>query len=122
MKIEEELRENGFDWDNVHRCFCWYNLSKDFIRELVEADPIFKTQLEHELLMDIHGYSVHASFFYQNMGYYIQNGLAEQRQLVHYVDKLYQMYREQAEREYNAGRQVYNFTDYNGRIFEQVII
>ena len=122
MKLEEELRENGFEWDNVHRCFCWYNLSKDFIRELVEADPIFKTQLEHELLMDLRGYSVHASFFYQNMGYYIQNGLAEQKQLVNYINQVYMLYRQQSDAEYNARINTYNFVDYNGRIFEQVVI
>ena len=118
---EAEIREAGFDWEVVHSAFCWKNLSKDFIREIVESHPTFKTQLEQELIYDIHGYSVHASYFYQNMGYYISNKLAEQRQLVHYVGKIYQMYRQQAEQEYNS-REVVRFTDYSGRILDEVVI
>lgn len=117
---EAEIREAGFDWEVVHSAFCWKNLSKDFIREIVESYPQYKTQLEHELLMDIHGYSIHASYFYQNMGYYISNKLAEQRQLVHYVDKIYQMYRQQAEQEYNS-REVVRFTNYSGKVIDQII-
>lgn len=120
MKTEDEIREAGFDWDNVHSAFCFKNLSKDFIRQIVESYPQYKKQLEHELLMDIHGYSIHASYFYQNMGYYIMNKLAEQRQLVHYVDKIYQMYRQQAEQQYNS-RQVYSLVDNSGRILDSVV-
>lgn len=29
---ETELREDGFDWDNVLRAFLWNDLNKDFIR------------------------------------------------------------------------------------------
>lgn len=117
---EDEIREAGFDWDNVHSAFCFKNLSKDFIRQIVESYPQYKKQLEHELLMDIHGYSIHASYFYQNMGYYIMNKLAEQRQLVHYVDKIYQMYRQQAEQQYNS-KQVYQLVDNSGRILDSVV-
>ena len=120
---EEEIREQGLDdWDNVRSAFCWNNLSKDFIRQIVEFDPTYKTQLEHELLLDVHGYSVHASFFYQNMAYYIQNGLAEQKQLVYYVDQIYQMYREQAQREFNASREVYRMVDGTGRVLDQWVM
>lgn len=118
---EAEIREAGFDWEVVHTAFCWKNLSKDFIREIVESYPQYKTQLEQELLMDIHGYSIHASYFYQNMGYYIMNKLAEQRQLSNYVDKIYQLYRQQAEQEYNS-REVVRFTDYSGRVLDEVVI
>lgn len=118
---EAEIREAGFDWQTVHSAFCWKNLSKDFIREIVESHPIYKTQLEQELLMDLHGYSIHASYFYQNMGYYISNKLAEQRQLSNYVDKIYHLYRQQAEQEYNSG-EVVRFTDYSGRVLNMVRI
>ena len=118
---ESEIREAGFDWEVVHSAFCWKNLSKDFIREMVESDPIYKTQLEHELLMDIHGYSIHASYFYQNMGYYISNGMAEQKQLIYYVDQIYIMYRNQAEQEYNS-RRAYQLIDNTGRVLDQVVI
>ena len=47
MRTEEEIRLDGFEWDNVYGAFCWSDLSKDFIRELAESDPVYKTQLEH---------------------------------------------------------------------------
>ena len=117
---EAEIREAGFDWEVVHSAFCWKNLSKDFIREIVESYPQYKTQLEQELIMDLHGYSIHASYFYQNMGYYISNKLAEQRQLVNYVGQIYQLYRQQAEQEYNS-RQVYRLVGNNGNVLDQCV-
>lgn len=122
MMTEEELREQGFQWDNVLRAFLWSDLSKDFIRELVEYDPIYKTQLEHHLLAAIHGYSAFPCFFYQNMYHYIKLGLAEQKQLKYYVDKCYMMYYQQRQREWNASRQVYKFTDGTGRVLDQWVI
>lgn len=119
---EEEIREQGLDnWDNVHAAFCWSELSKDFIRQIVESDPIYKTQIEHELLLDIHGFSVHASIFYQNMYQYIKNGMAEQKQLIYYLDAIYQMHREQAEKEFNS-RQVYRMVDGTGRVLDQWVM
>lgn len=114
---ESEIREFGLDWDNVEKAFLWKNLSKDFIRELVEYDPTYKTQLQHHLLCAFHRYASYPSYFYQNMGYYIQNGLAEQKQLINCVDQLYQMYREQSEKEYNS-RQIYRLVDGTGRIVD----
>lgn len=119
---ESEIREQGLEWQNVHGAFCWHNLSKDFIRQLVATNKIFRKNLEVELLADIHGWSVHASYFYQNMGYYIQNGLALDKSLVHYIDKIYQMYRYQAEAEYNARRtNVVRFVDGCGRVLDEVV-
>lgn len=123
IMTESEIREFGLDdWDNIHTAFCWNNLSKDFIRQMVEYNPIYKTQLEQELLMDLHGYGIHASYFYQNMGYYILNKLAEQKQLVYYVDKIYEMYRAQAEQEYEARKNnIVRLIDSTGRVIDQMI-
>lgn len=123
MSIEEELREKGFNWQNVHNCFCWYSLSKDFIRQFVEHDPVYKTQLEHELLMDFHGFSIHASFFYQNMFKYLKAGLAEAKDLACYADRIYLMYRERKEAEWNASREVYKFVDgATGKVLDQWVM
>lgn len=121
MRTEAEIREEGFDFQNVHAAFCWSNLSKNFIRELVEYDQTYKTQLEQELLMDLNRYSVHASYFYQNMGYYISNGLAEQKQLINYVEQIYQLYKNQAEHEYQNQR-VARWIDWDGRVIDQIVM
>ena len=116
-------REIGLDdWDNIRAGFCWQNLSKDFIRQIVEFDPVYKTQLEHELLLDIHGYSVHASFFYQNMYNYVKSGMAEQKQLKYYANEIYMMYRQQAERQFNISKQVYRMVDGTGRVLDQWVM
>ena len=39
---------------------------------------------------------------------------------MNYVDQIYQLYRQQAEQEYNS-REVVRFTDYNGRVLDEVI-
>ena len=119
-EAEIGLREEGLSWDVVHKAFCWYQLDSDFIRELVETDTIYKTQLEHELLMDIHGYSVHPSIFYQNMFTYLQIGLEEARDLKYYKNQIYMMYREQQQKEFNS-RQVYRITDRMGRTLDSWI-
>lgn len=118
---ETELREDGFDWDNVLRAFLWNDLNKDFIRQLVEYAPIYKTQLEHHLLAAVHGYSSFPCYFYQNMYHYIKLGLAEQKQLIYYLDQIYIMYQQQRQREWNASRQVYKFVDGTGRVLDQWI-
>ena len=120
---EAEIREAGLDWEVVHTAFCWKNLEPDFIREIIESNPtLCKKQLERELICDIHGYSVHASAFYQNMYIYLNLGLAEQKQLVYYVDKIYEMYREQAEQEYEARKNnIVRLVDSTGRVIDQMI-
>ena len=115
------MRQQGLQWDNVERCFLWNELSRDFIRELVEADPTFKTQLEHHLLMCFHGYASYPSYFFMNMYTYIKLGLAEQKELVHYKDQIYMLWREQAEQEYNS-RHVYSLVDCTGRKIDQWVM
>ena len=118
---ESEIREAGFDWEVVHSAFCWKNLSKDFIREMVESDPIYKTQLEHQLLLDVHEYSVHASAFYQNMYIYLQLNLAEQKELKYYSEKVGQMYLNQLQQE-QGSKQVYSLVDNTGKVLDSVVI
>ena len=114
------LRGEGITWDVVHRAFCWYQLDRDFIRELVEKDQMFKTQLEHQLLMDIHGYSVHSSVFYQNMYQYLKLGLEEARDLKYYKNQIYMMWREQQQKEFNS-RTVHRLVDGTGRVIDQFL-
>ena len=117
---EIEMRQQGFEWQNVERCFLWNELSNDFIRELVEYDPVYKTQLQHHLLCAFHGYASYPSNFYMNMWQYLKAGLAEQKELKYYADRLYMMYREQAEKEFNS-RVVHKFVDGTGKVLDQVV-
>lgn len=121
MKTEEQIRQDGFEWNCVEAAFCWYDLSKDFMRELIQYDPTYKTQLEHALIMDMNRYSIHASVFYRNMYQYIKNGLAETKELENFADKVYFMYREQAEKEYSS-RQIYRIVDGTGRVLDSWVI
>ena len=118
MKTQTEIRQQGFDWDNVERSFLWQNLSKDFIRELVEYDPCYKTQLQHHLLAAFHGYASYPSLFYQNMYIYLKMGLAEAKELIYYVDRVYMMYREQMQMQQSASRCTYKFVDGTGRVLD----
>ena len=119
MRTQTEIREEGFDWQNVERAFIWENLSKDMMRELVQYDPTYKTQLQHHLLCAFHGYQSFPSVFYQNMYSYLKMGLAEAKDLVYYADQLYLLYRQRAEQEYNS-RTVHRFVDGTGRVLDQV--
>ena len=121
MKIEDEIREAGFDWEVVHTAFCWKNLEPDFIREIVESNPIYKTQLEQELLMDMHGYSIHASYFYQNMYIYLNLNLAEQRELKCYSEQVGMMYMSQLQQE-NESRHTYSLINSNGAVMDQIVL
>lgn len=118
---EAEIREAGFDWEVVHTAFCWKNLEPDFMREIIESYPQYKTQLEHELLMDMHDYSIHASAFYQNMYIYLQLNLAEQRELKYYSEKVGQMYLNQLQQE-QASRHTYSLVDGTGRCIDQYVM
>ena len=120
--IETQLREEGITWDLVQKAFIWHDLSKDFLRQLVETDQCFKTQLQHHLLCAFHGYASYPSYFYKNMWQYLKAGLAEQKELVFYASKLYMMYREQEEKEIYANRQVYKFVDGTGRVIDQFVV
>ena len=119
--IQSELRQNGFEWQNVEKAFLWTELSKDFMRELVEYDQKYKTWLEHALLMDFHEYSVHASAFYQNMFNYIKYGLAEQKELAYYADKVYQMYIERKRIEESCRQRFQaHLIDCNGTVLDTI--
>lgn len=120
MRTEAEIREEGFEWQNVERSFIWSNLEPDFIRELVEFDQTYKTQLQHHLLMAFHGYASFPSMFFQNMYIYLQLNLAEQKELKCYSEKVGQMYMNQLQQE-NESRQTYSLLDHNGMVQDQII-
>lgn len=122
MRTEEEIRLDGFEWDNVYAAFCWSDLSLDFIRELAESDPVFKTQLEHQLLLDLQGWSEHAAIYYQNMYNYIKIGVAELKQLELHMSRLWYKWRQKSDQEFNARRNVYRITDGTGRVLDQWIM
>ena len=120
---EEEIRLIGLDnCDNVERAFLWKNLSRQFIRQLAEYDKLYKTKLQHHLIWAFNGYATYSSVFYSNMWVYLQLGLAEQKQLVNYADRLYRMYREQAQNEWAASRQTYKFVDGCGVVRDQIVL
>ena len=119
---QTEMREEGFEWDNVEKCFLWYQLSHDFIRELVEYDTCYKTQLEHHLLMAFHGYATYPSQFFKNMYIYLRCGLAEQRELEYYTDQVYQMYSQKFNEELQSSRTVYKFVDGTGRVLDSWVM
>lgn len=118
---EAEIREAGFDKQIVLTAFRFKNLEPDFIREIVESNKGIKTQLEHELIMDIHRYSVHASTFYQNMYIYLQLNLAEQPELKYHNEQVGQMYMKQRNEEYGKS-DIAKFVDYNGKVQEIIVI
>lgn len=120
MRTEAEIREDGFEWQNVERSFIWSNLEPDFIRELVEFDQTYKTQLQHHLLMAFHGYASFPSMFFQNMYIYLQLNLAEQKELKCYSEKVGQMYMNQLQQE-NESRQVYSLVGNNGKVLDQCV-
>lgn len=119
---EEEIRLQGFDKDNFQRAFLWSELSKDFIRQFVEYDISYKHILQHWLMMALYRYATFAAAFYQNMFCYLNDGLATEKQLANYniMKKVYDMYREQSEKEWNASRQVYKFVDGSGRVLDSI--
>ena len=118
---EAEIREAGFDWEVVHTAFCWKNLEPDFIRQIVESDKTIKKELEHELIMDIHDYSIHASAFYQNMYIYLKLDLAEQKELKKYIERVGMMYMQQLNREQES-RHTYSLIDHSGMVQDQIIL
>ena len=118
---QTEIREQKRNWDTIHAAFCWSQLSKDFMRELVGKNWMYRWKLEHELLMDFHGYSCHASAFYHNMYQYIKSGLATDNQLRYYTDRTYMMYREQLQKQCNS-RETVKLIDFNGKVLDMVQI
>lgn len=118
---ETAMRQNLLKDEDILSYFRFNDLSKDFERELVSTRKKIKRELEHELLMDIHQYSVHASVFYKNMFVYIQNKLAEEKQLEYYLDKVRQMYWDQLQQEQQA-RIKHSLVDYNGRVLDSFVM
>ena len=119
--IETELRMEKRNWQNIQKFFIWYVLSVDFMRQLVAKRWDYRDRLERELLMDMHGYSVHPSMFYNNMYHYIKNGLAYTKDLKYYQERIYMLYIEQAEKELNASTTIHRIVDGTGRILDQII-
>ena len=116
---EEEIRMMGLCWNTIERAFIWYDLSRDFIRELVEYDKTYKTQLQHHILMAFHGYASYPSHFFSNMYCYLDLKLAEQKELYYYKDQVYRMYLEQQQKEWSS-REVYRMVDSTGTVLDQI--
>lgn len=120
MRTEAEIREDGFEWQNVERSFIWSNLEPDFIRELVEFDQIYKTTLEHHLIAALQGFATYPSTFYQNMYIYLQLNLAEQKELKCYSERVGMLYMDQLNKELES-RHIYSLIDGTGRIQDQIV-
>ena len=118
--IETQLREEGITWDLVQKAFIWHDLSKDFLRQLVETDQCFKTQLQHHLLYAFHGYASYPSNFYKNMWQYLKLGLAEQKELAYYTERVGMLYMNQLQQEQQA-RVVHSFIDDTGKVLDQLV-
>ena len=118
--IETQLREEGITWDLAQKAFIWHSLSRDFIRQLVETDQCFKTQLQHHLLAAFHGYASYPSHFYKNMWHYLKAGLAEQKELECYSERVGMMYMDQLQQE-QSSRHVYSLVDSTGRKLDQIV-
>lgn len=123
MMTEEEIRLQGFDKDNFQRAFLWSELSKDFIRQFVEYDVSYKHILQRWLMMALHRYATFAAAFYQNIFCYLNDGLATEKQLANYniMKKVYDMYREQALKEWNESKDVAIYADYSGRVLDSIV-
>jgi hypothetical protein len=72
--------------------------------------------------MDFHGFSVHPSMFYNNMYHYIKNGLAYTKELKFYLDRIYMLYREQAEKEWSASTTIHRIVDGTGRVLDSFVM
>lgn len=120
MRTEAEIREDGFEWQNVERSFIWSNLEPDFIREFAQYDQIYKTTLEHHLIAALQGFATYPSTFYQNMYIYLKLNLAEQKELKNYTDRVGMMYMDQLNKELES-RHIYSLIDGTGRIQDQIV-
>lgn len=121
MRTESEIREDGFEWDNIERSFIWQNLNGDLIRELAQCDPTYKTILEHHLIAALQGFASYPSKFFQNMYIYLQLNLAEQKELKNYIERVGMMYMQQFNKEQES-KQIYSLIDGTGKIQDQILI
>lgn len=115
MRTEQQIRLQGFEWENIQRAMIWDNVGRDLIREMVETDKLYKTLLDRHIISALQGFASYPSMFYSNAFCYIKNGLAEHKQLLYYADRIYQMYKEQSEKEFNS-RQAVTLVDHNGMV------
>ena len=121
MRSEKQIRQQGLDLQNIERAFIWQNLTGDFQRELITAEPIIRTKIDHHIIAALQGFASYPSTFYQNAFIYLHLNLAEQRELKNYSERVGMMYMNQFQQE-QASKQVYSLVDYNGKILDEVVI
>ena len=121
MRTESEIRQQGFEWDNIERSFIWQNLNGDLIRELAQCDPTYKTILQHHLIAALQGFASYPSKFFQNMYIYLKLDLAEQNELKNYIERVGMMYMQQLNKELES-RHTYSVIDQCGMVQDQIII
>lgn len=120
MRSESLIREEGLDLQNIENAFLWQELGRDFIRQIITIDPLIRTKIDHHIIAALQGFASYPSMFYSNAFCYLRNSLSEQKDLEYYSNRIYQLYIEQAEKEYNS-RQTYTFIDNTGRILDTYI-
>lgn len=120
MRNENQIRQQGLDLQNIERAFIWQNLTADFQRELITAEPIIRTKIDHHIIAALQGFASYPSMFYQNAFIYLQLNLAEQKELKYYSEKVGQMYLNQLQQE-NESRHTYSLVDGTGRILDSVV-
>ena len=121
MRTESEIRQQGLEWDNVERAFIWQNLTGDFQRELITAEPIIRKKIDHHIIAALQGFASYPSMFYQNAFIYLQLNLAEQKELKNYIERVGMMYLEQLNSELES-RHVYSLVDGSGTVKDQILI
>lgn len=121
MKTESEIRQQGLDLQNIERAFIWQNLTGDFQRELITAEPIMRTKIDHHIIAALQGFASYPSMFYQNAFIYLQLNLAEQKELKNYIERVGMMYMQQLNSELES-RHVYSLIDGTGKIQDKIVI
>ena len=121
MRSESLIREEGLDLQNIERAFLWQELGRDFIRQIIYIDPLIRTKIDHHIIAALQGFASYPSMFYSNAFCYLRNSLSEQKDLEYYSNRIYQLYREQAEKEYNS-RQIYRIVDRTGKVLDAWVI
>ena len=121
MRTESEIRQQGLDLQNIERAFIWQNLTGDFQRELITAEPIMRTKIDHHIIAALQGFASYPSMFYQNAFIYLQLNLAEQKELKNYIERVGMMYMSQFQQEQES-RHIYSLVDSNGIVKDQMLI
>ena len=120
MRSEKQIRQQGLDLQNIERAFIWQNLTADFQRELITAEPIIRTKIDHHIIAALQGFASYPSMFYQNAFIYLKLNLAEQKELKNYTDRVGMMYMDQLNKELES-RHTYSLIDGTGRIQDQIV-